>query len=169
MVSGGFRTYEEVCGTVSESSGFCRLPCRKRKLQLLPAAFTKRVRLEPSLIAAFNAVFSKSKDHANISDYGKLLKALAPAVCTILHPSPLTYALCPRGLTSALAIFSLCLAIGTCDAQAAESDAFAEIVLGMSAVLSGSASNPGKDIQRGVLVGLERANRSGGVNGRVPP
>src|ERR1700719_3201888 len=41
-----------------------------------------------------------------------------------------------------------------------------ENVLGMSAALTGSAGELGKDMQRGILAGLERANRNGGVNGR---
>jgi branched-chain amino acid transport system substrate-binding protein len=41
-----------------------------------------------------------------------------------------------------------------------------EIVLGMSAVLSGPAETLGKDMRRGVLAGIERANRAGGVKGR---
>jgi branched-chain amino acid transport system substrate-binding protein len=47
-----------------------------------------------------------------------------------------------------------------------DSKARAEIVLGMSTVLSGPAAALGKDMQAGVLAGLERANRAGGVNGR---
>lgn len=41
-----------------------------------------------------------------------------------------------------------------------------EIVLGMSTALSGPAKILGQDGRRGVLAGLERANRAGGVNGR---
>ena len=41
-----------------------------------------------------------------------------------------------------------------------------EIVLGMSTVLSGPAADLGKDMRLGVLAGLERANRDGGVHGR---
>jgi ABC-type branched-subunit amino acid transport system substrate-binding protein len=41
-----------------------------------------------------------------------------------------------------------------------------EIVLGMSTVLSGPAANLGSDMRLGVLAGLERANRAGGVHGR---
>ncbi len=41
-----------------------------------------------------------------------------------------------------------------------------EIVLGMSTALSGPAANLGKDMRQGVLAGLERANRAGGVNGQ---
>ena len=41
-----------------------------------------------------------------------------------------------------------------------------EIVLGMSTALSGPAADLGKNMQRGVLTGLKRVNRSGGVKGR---
>src|ERR1700754_4913617 len=41
-----------------------------------------------------------------------------------------------------------------------------EIVLGMSAALTGNAADLGKSMQRGILAGLERANRNGGVNAR---
>jgi ABC-type branched-subunit amino acid transport system substrate-binding protein len=42
----------------------------------------------------------------------------------------------------------------------------AEIILGMSTVLSGPAAALGEDMREGVLTGFERANRAGGVNGR---
>ena len=41
-----------------------------------------------------------------------------------------------------------------------------DIVLGMSTALSGPAAALGKDMRQGVLAGLERANRAGGVHGR---
>ena len=41
-----------------------------------------------------------------------------------------------------------------------------EIVLGMSTALTGPAENLGKDMLSGVLLGFERVNREGGVNGR---
>ncbi len=41
-----------------------------------------------------------------------------------------------------------------------------EIVLGMSTALSGPAADLGKNMKQGVLVGLERANRAGGIHGR---
>src|SRR6202011_5334962 len=50
--------------------------------------------------------------------------------------------------------------------QAVEADSPSEIVLGTSTALTGSAQNLGKDVQRGIMAGLERANRNGGVNGR---
>ena len=48
---------------------------------------------------------------------------------------------------------------------AAEKDK-SEIRLGMSTVLSGPAAELGREMQRGVLAGLEQANRNGGVSGR---
>jgi ABC-type branched-subunit amino acid transport system substrate-binding protein len=73
----------------------------------------------------------------------------------------------PHRLRSALTILLFLLALGSRDAApAAEVDSAAEIVLGMSTALTGNAGNLGKDMQRGILAGLERANRSGGVNGR---
>ena len=41
--------------------------------------------------------------------------------------------------------------------MAAQSEFASEIVLGMSTALTGNAANPGKDMQRGILVSLERA------------
>ncbi|TYO95811.1 amino acid/amide ABC transporter substrate-binding protein (HAAT family) [Geothermobacter ehrlichii] len=41
-----------------------------------------------------------------------------------------------------------------------------EILLGMSTVLSGPAAELGVEMRRGVLAGLERANRNGGIDGR---
>lgn len=41
-----------------------------------------------------------------------------------------------------------------------------EIVFGMSAALSGPAAHLGQDTRQGIMAGLARANRSGGVNGR---
>jgi branched-chain amino acid transport system substrate-binding protein len=64
------------------------------------------------------------------------------------------------------AILFLVLVIGSCKAQSAETDSSAEIVLGMSTALTGGVANLGKGMQRGILAGLERANRNGGVNGR---
>jgi ABC-type branched-subunit amino acid transport system substrate-binding protein len=50
--------------------------------------------------------------------------------------------------------------------SAAEAGTSPEILLGMSTVLSGPAANLGLDMRRGVLAGIERANRAGGVRGR---
>ena len=50
--------------------------------------------------------------------------------------------------------------------QVSGSEAAAEDVLGMYAALTGSAGELGKDMQRGILAGLKRANRNGGVTGR---
>jgi branched-chain amino acid transport system substrate-binding protein len=60
----------------------------------------------------------------------------------------------------------LFLALGRLEAQATDADPPAEIVLGMSTALTGNAGELGKNMQRGILAGLERANRSGGVNAR---
>ena len=62
--------------------------------------------------------------------------------------------------------FAICLAMGNCVAQALEPDSPNEIVLGMSTVLTGPAENLGKQMQKGVWVGLEHSNRTGGVRGR---
>ena len=56
--------------------------------------------------------------------------------------------------------------LGSQAAQVTEGDSSTEIVLGMSTVLTGAAANLGRDMQRGILVGLERENRGGGANGR---
>jgi branched-chain amino acid transport system substrate-binding protein len=66
---------------------------------------------------------------------------------------------------SALTILFLLQALGTRTVQAAEADATNEIVLGMSAVFTGVNADLGKNMQRGILAGLERANRGAGVNG----
>lgn len=50
--------------------------------------------------------------------------------------------------------------------RAAEPASAPEILLGMSTVLSGPAANLGLDMRQGVLTGIERANRAGGVHGR---
>src|SRR3984893_12905793 len=72
----------------------------------------------------------------------------------------------PPRFTIALTILLLFLALGSRETEAADADPPAEIVLGMSTALTGNAGNLGKDMQRGILAGLERANRNGGVNGR---
>jgi len=58
-----------------------------------------------------------------------------------------------------------CLLLSALSASAATA-ATEEILLGMSTALSGPAADLGKEMQRGVLAGLERANRQGGLNGR---
>lgn len=45
-------------------------------------------------------------------------------------------------------------------------DSSSEILLGMSTALSGPAADLGREMRRGVLAGLEHANRGGGLNGR---
>ena len=74
---------------------------------------------------------------------------------------------CPRRFTRALTILLVCLWFGSRGANAVEAGSQDDIILGMSTVLTGSAANLGKDMQRGVLAGLERTNRSGGVHGRT--
>jgi branched-chain amino acid transport system substrate-binding protein len=59
-----------------------------------------------------------------------------------------------------------CLALWGHGLPAAETSAPAEIVLGMSTALTGSAQDLGRDMELGVLVGLARANRNGGVHDR---
>jgi branched-chain amino acid transport system substrate-binding protein len=73
---------------------------------------------------------------------------------------------CPARLPRPLTLLFIVLALGIQVAQATETDSSAEIVLGMSTVLTGAAANLGRDMQKGILVGLERENRVGGVNGR---
>jgi branched-chain amino acid transport system substrate-binding protein len=69
-------------------------------------------------------------------------------------------------MPSAPAILCLVFMIGNCNAQTPDTGSSGEIVLGMSTALTGSVANLGKGMQRGILAGLERANRNGGVNGR---
>src|SRR5271170_2196571 len=70
----------------------------------------------------------------------------------------------PYRLRIALSLLLLFLALGIRDTQAAEADHPDEILLGMSTALTGNAAKLGIDMQRGILAGLERANRDGGVN-----
>jgi branched-chain amino acid transport system substrate-binding protein len=60
----------------------------------------------------------------------------------------------------------LILVIGSQKARPGEADSAPEIVLGMSTALTGSVENLGQGMRRGILAGLARANRDGGVNGR---
>jgi two-component system, sensor histidine kinase and response regulator len=62
-----------------------------------------------------------------------------------------------QGFTSVLTILFLFLVLGSRQAMAAQSEFASEIVLVMSTALTGNAANPGKDMQRGILVSLERA------------
>ena len=70
-----------------------------------------------------------------------------------------------RAAITGLIFVFLFLAFGSRSARAAVADHPPEIVLGMSTALTGSAQNLGKDMQRGILAGLDRVNRNGGVNG----
>jgi branched-chain amino acid transport system substrate-binding protein len=72
----------------------------------------------------------------------------------------------PSRLAVVLALLLFLLAFGNRPAQTAEAGSPAEIVLGMSTVLTGDAKDIGQDMQMGILAGLERANRTGGVQGR---
>jgi branched-chain amino acid transport system substrate-binding protein len=63
-------------------------------------------------------------------------------------------------------ILFLFLALCGDGATGTEANAPAEIVLGMSTALTGSTQDLGQDVQLGVLAGLARANRNGGLNGR---
>jgi branched-chain amino acid transport system substrate-binding protein len=66
----------------------------------------------------------------------------------------------------AKAVLFSCLSLWGHQLPAAEASAPAEIVLGMSTALTGSAQNLGRDMELGVLAGLARANRNGGVHDR---
>ena len=82
--------------------------------------------------------------------------------CDIPRPEP-----GKSGKGPALAILFLIFMIGSRTALAAEADSSApEIVLGMSTALTGGVENLGQGMQRGILAGLARANRDGGMNGR---
>jgi len=54
----------------------------------------------------------------------------------------------------------------TSRARATGTNGSSEIVLGMSTALTGPAAKLGETVRDGVLAGLERANRAGGVGGR---
>ena len=63
-------------------------------------------------------------------------------------------------------LFILALLLLTVSHSAAAEADKSEIRLGMSTVLSGPAAELGREMQRGVLAGLEQANRNGGFSGR---
>lgn len=69
-----------------------------------------------------------------------------------------------RFILGAFYLFGLLVLTGSLSV-AAEADK-SEIRLGMSTVLSGPAADLGREMQRGVLAGLEQANRNGGFSGR---
>jgi branched-chain amino acid transport system substrate-binding protein len=64
------------------------------------------------------------------------------------------------------AVLVSCLALCGHRLPAAETGSPSEIVLGMSTALTGSAQNLGRDMELGVLAGLDRANRDGGIHDR---
>jgi branched-chain amino acid transport system substrate-binding protein len=68
--------------------------------------------------------------------------------------------------SSAGAVLFSWLALWGLQLPAAETGSPDEIVLGMSTALTGSAQDLGRDMELGVLVGLDRANRNGGVHNR---
>jgi ABC-type branched-subunit amino acid transport system substrate-binding protein len=79
---------------------------------------------------------------------------------------PQTPGIRPSRFPCALTLLFMVLALGSRTAQATEPEAPDEIVLGMSAVLTGVSADLGKNMQRGIFAGLERVNRNAGVNGR---
>jgi branched-chain amino acid transport system substrate-binding protein len=79
------------------------------------------------------------------------------------HPSASTVPDSPTRLGTILFLF---LTLWSHETPAGEPNSTGDIVLGMSTALTGSAQDLGKDIQLGVLTGLARANRNGGLNGR---
>jgi branched-chain amino acid transport system substrate-binding protein len=88
---------------------------------------------------------------------------------SILCLSVLLKASIPSRRAGLLTIFFLCLVVGHPERTAAENveaDSRSDIVLGMSTVLTGSNAELGEEMQRGVLAGLERTNRSGELNAR---
>lgn len=97
----------------------------------------------------------------HIVDYPFILAHNPP----LLARKPHKAALWRLRLSITLLILFLTLALGRRAASAAEAEPPTEIVLGMSTVLTGIAADLGKDMQRGILAGLERANRKGGLNG----
>jgi branched-chain amino acid transport system substrate-binding protein len=89
---------------------------------------------------------------------------LLPALRLARLPHPT--GTCPLRCPGALTVLLLLFALGGNAAQVIAADPPGEILLGMSSVLTGVSADLGKDMQRGILAGLERANRNGGVNGR---
>jgi branched-chain amino acid transport system substrate-binding protein len=61
-------------------------------------------------------------------------------------------------------VLALCVAVAAGPALADDAKQ-PEILLGMSTALTGPASDLGREMRLGVVAGLERANRAGGVNG----
>jgi len=59
----------------------------------------------------------------------------------------------------------LFISIGVERVFANDTNGPSEILLGMSTALSGPAANLGLEVREGVLAGVERVNRAGGVNG----
>jgi branched-chain amino acid transport system substrate-binding protein len=60
--------------------------------------------------------------------------------------------------------FALCVATASI-ARATEPTSPPEVTFGMSTALTGTVAELGKEVQKGLLTGFDRANRTGGVNG----
>lgn len=75
---------------------------------------------------------------------------------------------CPDVLHSNMKAFFLVISFIACTTQAMGQDRNPqeEIILGMSTALSGPTAELGKNMRLGVLIGLDRINRTGGVNGK---
>ena len=92
--------------------------------------------------------------------------SICPIWRIVGHAKPFVHLLALMKLLDLTCQLALCFLFGTRTVQGVESNPQPEILLGMSTVLSGPAADLGKDMRKGVLAGLERANRRGGVNGR---
>lgn len=97
-----------------------------------------------------------------ILDYPFILAQCPP----FLTREPYKAALRRLRLSTPLFMLFLSFAPGRHAASAAEANSSTEILLAMSTVLSGLAADLGRDMQQGILAGLERENRKGGLNGR---
>jgi ABC-type branched-subunit amino acid transport system substrate-binding protein len=65
-----------------------------------------------------------------------------------------------------IGIIPLLLILLSAPVSAAAEPPGEELLLGMSTALSGPLAEIGAELRRGVLAGLERANRAGGIHGR---
>src|ERR1700686_5546949 len=65
----------------------------------------------------------------------------------------------PASLDKWTEILFVFLALGRREIQAVEADSPSEIVLGTSTALTGSAQNPCKNVQRGIVAGFGLGNR----------
>lgn len=85
------------------------------------------------------------------------------------HAKPFVHLLALMKLLDLTCQLALCFLFGTRTVQGVESNPQPEILLGMSTVLSGPAADLGKDMRKGVLAGLERANRWRGERSQTAP